>query len=169
MKLNKIFWVTVGLMTLTACSSPVDKTRIMTYITTDSAPVSISDPDTENQLTQAAQSVSESLENLSAVEIASHPSAKIAPPANAHRIGMAQTASLEWSGPIQALLKKIAQSSGYRLQVLGTQPSIPVIVAISKHNVALATILRDAIFQAQQQADINVYPSSKIIELRYHQ
>ena len=169
MKLYKIFWVVMGLVSLSACSSPVDKTRIMTYITTDSAPVSTTDADTENQLAQAAQSVSQSLENLSAVEIAAHPSTKIAPPANAHRIGMAQTASLDWSGPIQALLKKIADTSGYRLQILGKQPSIPVIVAISKHNVALATILRDAIFQAQQQADINVYPSSKIIELRYHQ
>ena len=80
---------------------------------------------------------------------------------------MAQIASLQWTGPIEPLLRKIAHSTGYHLQVIGTEPPTPIIVSINKKNKPLATILRDAIFQAQGQANVSVYPANKIIELRY--
>lgn len=156
-------------MTLTACSSsPDEQSRIMTYITTDSAPTTVTDANTQNQLAQAANSVSQSLQQLSAVQQAVHPNAKIAPPVNPKRIGMAQVASLQWTGPIEPLLRKIAGATNYKLQVIGNTPSTPIIVSISKKNQPLATILRDAIFQAQGQASISVYPANKMIELRYN-
>ena len=81
---------------------------------------------------------------------------------------MAQLASLDWSGPIEPLVRKIAASSDYKVRILGNQPSIPVIVQIHQTNVPLADILRNASFQTQNRADITVYPANKVIELRYY-
>jgi defect-in-organelle-trafficking protein DotD len=159
----------VGLLALlSACSSqPTPQNVMMSYITTDSAPAQTTDADAQSQLSQAAGSVAQSLQELSAIQHATHPQAQLAPPIDPAKIGMAQQASLDWTGPIEPLMQKIAKASGYKLSIIGQQPSIPIVVSISIHNEPLATILRDAIYQAESQATVSVYPRNKIIELRY--
>ncbi len=155
-------------LTLSGCGSSRGNNQIMSYITTNSAPSPTTDSNTQAQLAEAANSVSQSLQNLSAISRSAHPQARLAPPVNPNRIGMAQTASLDWTGPIEPLSRKVARATGYKFQTLGQRPSSPIIVSISRKNASLAAILRDAIYQAQTQANVSVYPASKLIELRYN-
>lgn len=121
----------------------------------------------EIELANAADSVSNSLQELAAIEKATHPQAKIPSPVEPDMIGMGQLASIDWSGPIGPLVKKIADAAHYKVHTLGNQPAIPILVTISAKDIPLADILRDAGFQCGNKANIVVYPASKIIELRY--
>ncbi len=142
------------------------------YITTDSAPVTEVDRNTQAQLAAAAVSVDKSLQELSAIKIATHPQVRLGNPINPKRLGMEQLSSINWTGPIEPLLQKIAAASHYKLKVLGVAPAIPIIVAVDAQNEPLADILRDVTFQAQNKAGIVVYPgktaAGRVIELRYY-
>lgn len=151
---------------LVGCSTT--KHLTYSYITTDSAPVNNEDPNAQAQIAEAAVSVDQSLQQISAVQMATHPGAKAPPLMNPETLGMAQQTSLDWTGPLEPLLQKIAAASHYRLRVLGTRPAIPVIVEINAQDQPLADILRNATYQAENKADITVYPGTKIIELRYY-
>ncbi len=155
---------------LTACSKKTDINYA--YITTDSAPVTAVDQNAQAQLAEAAVSVDKSLQELSAIKIATHPQIHLAPPVSPAQLGMEEISSIDWTGPIEPLLKKIAVASQYRLKVLGTPPAIPIIVTVNATDQPLADILRDVTFQAQNKAGIVVYPgktpASRVIELRYY-
>lgn len=119
------------------------------------------------KLADSAESISNSLQELAAIERASHPAPKVPNPLNPEMIGMAQPISIDWTGPIGPLVQKIAKISDYRVRVLGIAPPIPIIVSLTAKNTLLADILRDANFQCGQRANIAVYASNRVIELRY--
>lgn len=121
----------------------------------------------ETKLADAATSVSQSLQELAAMERAEHPRARLPVPVVPDQIGMGQLASLDWTGPVGPLVNKIAHASHYQVHVLGTAPAIPILVSITAKDTPLADILRDAGFQCGKKANIVVYPASRIIELRY--
>lgn len=121
----------------------------------------------EVKLAQAADSSSQALEQLAEIERSNHPQAKLPQPIAPESIGMAQPTTVEWNGPVGPLVAKIAQIAHYKVHVLGTVPAIPPLVSISAKDTPLADILRDVGFQCGSKVNIVVYPSSKIIELRY--
>ncbi|AAO91139.2 type IVB secretion system lipoprotein DotD [Coxiella burnetii] len=166
MKRN-LLWLPLFLaLPLAGCTT--HKKITFTYVTTDSVPVKVTERNAQAQLSEAATSVGHSLQQMSAIQMAIHPKAKLAPPLNPGAIGMAQQTSLDWNGPIEPLLRKIASASHYRLRVLGKKPAIPVLVAINSTDVPLAEILRNATYQVEKKANITLYPSRRIIELRYY-
>lgn len=81
--------------------------------------------------------------------------------------GMGGLATLDWSGPIEPLLEQIGEMTNYRVKVFGPIPVIPVIVTISNRERIIADILKDAGLQAGKRANLVVYPTNRIIELRY--
>ena len=119
-------------------------------------------------LAESATSVSQSLRKLAEIERAVHPQAQISAGPIPAQIGMADLASVDWTGPAEPLLNKLAQSSHYRLSVIGKRPTVPLLVAINSKNTPIATIIRDVSYQIQRDADIKIYPSRKRVELRYH-
>lgn len=169
MKIKHLLFLT-GLAALaTSCSSP--QPMDYAYVTTGSAPINAVDQNAQTELAQAAVSVDQSLQQLSAIKIATNPQVKMPPPVNPSAIGMAQITTLNWTGPIEPLLKKIAAESGYKVNVLGKEPAIPIIVSINAQNEPLAEILRNITFQADNadnKAQITLYPEQKVIELRYY-
>lgn len=136
------------------------------YVPTSSVPAT-SDPNAQAQIADTATSVNQSLQQLSAIQQATNPGVRMGHPMDPHSIGMAQQVSLNWTGPIEPVLKKIARASNYQLRVLGNRPAIPVIVIVHTRNATLASILRNVTYQATGKANINIYPHAKIIELRY--
>ncbi len=120
-----------------------------------------------NQLAEAATSVSDSLRTLAEVEVAANPKAKPTPPPDPNTLGMGGLASVEWSGPIEPILQKLATASHYKFKIIGRQPSIPVIVTISARNTPLSDLIRDIGFQGGRKADVQIFPSRKTLELRY--
>jgi len=165
----KSFLLLLPVALLAGCSHDTPKFVDLNlhYITTDSAPVKGTDRKAQAQLAEAAQSVNQSMQQISAIQIATNPDVKMPKPVNPVAVGMAQQTSLDWTGPVQPLLKKIASASGYNVRVLGKAPAIPVIVSINANDEVLANILRDTTYQVAKKARIKLYPQSKTIELRY--
>ncbi len=121
----------------------------------------------EVQLAEAAVSISHSLYHLAQVEQAANPHAKLSPPPNPNSYGMGRLASVDWSGPIEPLIKRLAKASHYTFKKLGRKPAIPIIVTINTKNTPMGDILRDAAFQAHSKADVLVFPKRHVIEVRY--
>lgn len=121
----------------------------------------------QTQLTEAAISVSNSLAELAAIEKSRQPHPMLPPPPNPASIGMAELASVNWTGPVDLLIQRLAKASHYKFRAIGHKPPIPVIVSINGTNLPLADILRDVSYQVEKQADVLIYPSRRIIELRY--
>ena len=135
------------------------------YVQTVSQPV---DDKAAVQIAEAAQSVSHSLQDLARIQEAATPPAKGKTLPDPATFGMTEFASVDWAGPIEPLVNKIASASQFKVKVLGKRPAIPVLINISAKNAALADILRDVDFQAGKKADIKVYAARKILELRYN-
>ena len=143
----------VSVLALSACSTPAPK---------------IYDPtENESSLAEASYSVSRSMVDLSETAQAAHPLPKLAPPPAPDSYGMGMPTNIDWSGPVQPILKQVANTAGYRLRVLGTAPGIPVIVTIYAKNEMLGDVLRDIGYQCGRRATVVVYPGSRVIELRY--
>lgn len=120
----------------------------------------------EVQLAEAANSVNQSLITLESIRKAEHPQfrKKLPSPESFH---MPQLASIDWTGPIGPIVKRIAKASDFKLRVLGNPPSIPVMIIIHARNLTLGEILQNIDFQAGTKADIQVHAKQRVIELRY--
>lgn len=125
------------------------------------------DDDATVKLAEAASSISQSLSDLKGMEKATMPpiNNKNLPYPTSYDMG--QPISVDWSGPIEPLLQRIAWMNNYHLRVIGSRPAIPVLVTISAKNTPLGYVIRDANFQAGTKASVNVYPGIQVIELRY--
>lgn len=121
----------------------------------------------QTSLAEASYSVSRSIVDLAETAQAAHPLPALAPPPSPASYGMGGLTSIDWSGPIEPLLKQIAIASNYRLRILGTEPAIPVLVTVFTKNAMLGDVLRDVGYQGGRRAAVVVYPDSRVIELRY--
>jgi defect-in-organelle-trafficking protein DotD len=77
------------------------------------------------------------------------------------------TASIDWSGPIEPLVKHIASLCQYKFIRLGNEPAIPIIVTLNMQNASIASILQNVAYLAGKKAYIRVDQHKNIIELRY--
>lgn len=141
-------------LTLTACANPPKPPA--NYL-----------GNSENSMAEASYAVSKSIVSLAETDQAAHPNLNIEPPPNPASYGMGGTTTIDWSGPIEPLLKQIATASNYRVRTLGTPPAIPVLVTVNAKNALLGDVLRDAGYQCGRRASVVVFPASRVIELRY--
>lgn len=123
--------------------------------------------DAEVQLAEAAASISESLTDLNAMEKAAMAPINCKPLPCLTCEDMCKLVSIDWSGPIEPLLRRIALMQCYKLKVIGARPAVPVLVTILAKDTPIGYIIRDANFQAASKACVTVYPNVRIIELRY--
>lgn len=154
---------------LTSCAS--DKKIVdlnLKYVTDQTPPTASVDTDAQAQVAEAATAVGQSLQQLSAMQMATHPGTKLKQPFDDSAIGMGQLATVNWSGPAEPLLEKIAAATKYQLRVFGPAPAIPVLVSVNMQNQPIAAILRNVTYQIVSKASVGVYPKYRTIELRYH-
>jgi defect-in-organelle-trafficking protein DotD len=118
-------------------------------------------------LAESSSSIASSLYNVEQIQRATTPALSIKQLPCPDSYHMDQLASVDWTGPIGPIVKKIAIATDYQLRVLGYPPAIPVLIAINETNVPLGYILRDIDYQAGSKANIIVYPNRRVIELRY--
>lgn len=164
---KKIGLFAIPLMLLSGCGSTEPNPVRIVNRTVIVKPTAFSTQQSETNLIESARSISHSLDQLAQIEKAIHHEVQLPPAPNPGSLGMANRASVDWTGPAEPLLRKIAFSSGYRLKVIGIEPPVPVIIAVQVNDVPVADILRDIVYQSAKKADIVVYPRSKVIELRY--
>lgn len=122
---------------------------------------------TEASLAEASYSVSRSVVDLAETAQAAHPLPDLAPPPSPATYGMAGLTTVDWSGPVEPLVKQLAMAANYRVRVLGTPPAIPVLVTVYAKNTMLGDVLRDVGYQCGRRATVTIYPGSHVIELRY--
>lgn len=119
------------------------------------------------RLAEAANSVSRSLSELARIQAQATPAVKNHRLVEPEKLGIRQTASVDWAGPIEPLVRKLGTAIHYRIRILGTRPAVPVIISLTTQQAPIANILRDIDFQAGHRANVVVYPRSKVVELRY--
>jgi defect-in-organelle-trafficking protein DotD len=131
-------------------------------------PVSSASDEASIKLAEAATAVSQSLTQLAAVNQANMApqAAKLYP--KVAQMQIPGTSSVDWNGPIQPLLKQIANAVGYRLIVSGNAPAIPIIVLIRAQERGNAEIVQDAALQAESRATVTSDFRLKTIHLTYH-
>ena len=118
-------------------------------------------------LAEASYAVSRSLVSLSETAQAAHPLPNLEPQPSPASYGMAGLTSIDWSGPVEPLVRQMARVADYRVRILGRPPAIPVMVSVYDKNMMIADILRDVGYQCGRRATLVVYPESRVIELRY--
>lgn len=161
----KVLVVIIFSLFLVSCATR--KYVVATNYAIPPLPYQLNADDAEIKLAEAAVSVSRSLDSLAEIEKAAHPCLRMPPPIDAPRFGLACLASVDWVGPVEPLVRRIAETTHYCLRVLGREPAIPVIVSINSKNIPFADILRNISLQIHKKACIVIYPHSRTIELRY--
>jgi defect in organelle trafficking protein DotD len=130
-------------------------------------PANAPSEDATIKLAEAATSVSDSMLEMARVEKDIYPSKKDNRLTIPNAYNLQARASVDWSGPIEELASRIANSAHFRLRVLGKEPAIPVLISLNVKDESLAEILRNIDYQAGKKAYIRVYPNSQVVELRY--
>jgi len=120
------------------------------------------------QLARAAASISRSLAELARIEATANPP-KTKHLTDPNVFALNGVATVDWSGPVGPLVKKLANASHYKLRIIGKVPSLPVIISLRATNQPIGDIIRDVDYQAGKRADLVVFPKTKVIELRYAQ
>lgn len=157
-----LFCVIGLLLLLSGCTPPIQQAANSNTASRAKA----NDP-SGNQIAQAAVASSQSLETMAATEQAAFtPKAPIVAPDPA-TYDMGSTVSVDWSGPIEPLLRQMAHISGYTYRAIGRAPAVPILVDVNARNEKVGAILRNVSYQADSRASVTVYPSRKLIELQY--
>jgi len=118
-------------------------------------------------VSNAATATSNSLTQLAAMEKAEAPKRKSPQSIDGDAMGLGGLTSVNWTGPLEPLVLRLATAANYKFRAVGKNPTLPVLVTINRYNLPLADVLRLANLQAGQKADIVVYPKQRLIELRY--
>lgn len=173
MKLNNCFLIILSLLAMTSCSSSSSSdddteivyTNLLESIGQEEMKEQI---DVNAQLAEAAYSVSNSLNKLAEIKLAEKKGTKDNTNNPLLKVkGMNEVSSIDWNGPVEPILKKIAKAGKHKFTALGRAPSIPVIVDLNMRNVTLAEILQNITYQASGKASITYNSKADTIELRY--
>lgn len=121
----------------------------------------------EQELVAAAKTIETSLALLAKTQAEENVPLLNTTPLLTPEGGMSGTADVDWTGPIEPLVRKLAQMTDYKIKVLGSAPAIPIIVSISQEKAVIADILKNAGMQAGKRANIVVFPANRVIEIRY--
>lgn len=123
------------------------------------------DADVMAKIAASADRASLSMQRLTAIRAAnSH--AKVesfqVPP------GLETPISITWAGPVDALVAKVAELSGYTFAGFkGKKPVAPIVVSVAVTSMSAFNILADAGAQAGSAADIVINPDEKTISVQY--
>ena len=121
--------------------------------------------DSNDKLAEAAASVSQSLSELAQIQRSVHEVKQFKSDPNLVRI-KAGKVSIDWTGPVDTLLGKIAQSTKLHYRTIGNKPPLPIIVSVNAHDVFVSDLIRDVAYKVQSQAAISL-SKDNILELRY--
>ncbi|NCC22039.1 MAG: hypothetical protein EOM26_06205 [Alphaproteobacteria bacterium] len=117
-------------------------------------------------LAESADKASNALQTLAAIEQARSPGIAVgtipdAPPE------LRRAMTIDWIGPAEELVIKLAGRAGYTFMTFGAAPPVPLVVNISAENKPVVDILRDVGLQLGQRADVKVDAIRKAVELHY--
>ncbi|MBI1215049.1 MAG: DotD/TraH family lipoprotein [Alphaproteobacteria bacterium] len=118
------------------------------------------------RMAAAVDKASAALQTLASVEQARNPALSIQAVPYAPQ-ELRRTMTVDWVGPIEPIMRRLADRAGYDLQVNGDTPPAPVVVTLNAKQKMVIDVLRDLGLQAGQRADVVVDPDHRLVELNY--
>ena len=167
--MKKLLSLACCYLLLTGCMPPPeDNQEPQLPAKADPVPIAGVTDEASAKLAEAAGSVSQSLLELAAVD-----KANMAPQAakrypTVAKMQIPGVSSIGWNGPIQPLLKQIADAAGFRLVVAGKAPAIPIMVLVRAQERSNAEIVQDAALQADNRATVITNAPMHTLYLTYH-
>lgn len=162
MSRNFLFLPLLCGLALTGCSSS-DNTQTFSV----GSPQIVASPDSVSMmLAESADRASSALETLAAVEQARTPVTSMSPISDVPQ-ELRRTITVNWVGPIEPIAKTLADRAGYGFLVLGSEPSVPVVVSIDEENSRVVDVLRDIGLQLGKRGDVKVDARSRMVEIYY--
>ena len=140
---------------------------VLTAFDLDQVPTSFDQINAEAQIAEAAAGVSQTLNDLAAMQRAKDPGMYRDMPDVGSSRQTAGLASVNWVGPVEPLLDQIAKKIGFRFVRYGQRTATPIIVSIDAHQQSLATIIQDISYQSQSHAVVKINSAKHLLELRY--
>ena len=127
----------------------------------------VAEPDPVSlRLAAAVDRASTALQTLASIEQARNPSVTIESVSDAPK-ELNRTMSINWAGPIEPLTQKLADRAGYKFQINGSPPAVPLIISLRSREKSVIEVLRDIGLQAGKRANIVVNVEDKTVELNY--
>lgn len=127
----------------------------------------LSSKSAEEQIAEAAASVSHAIQELAAVERANAEKPAVIAPIKPINDKMTEVASVDYQGPAEPLLRRIAKICDLSFNTLGHNANTPIMVSLYSRRVPITELLRDISFQIQKQATMVLDPKSQSLELHY--
>jgi defect-in-organelle-trafficking protein DotD len=149
--------IVTAVSVLTACEGFLPQNNEKSLVA-ESDPVSL-------RLADAAEKASTALQNLARMEQNQKP--PVPPPPTNAPAELNRHVTVYWTGPVEQLVKKLAQKIGYDYTLNGKPPAVPVIVAIDVIDRPIIDVFRTAGDQVTNRADIMVDVPRRMVELRY--
>lgn len=143
-------------LSVAACSfNPIDRPQI------------VASPDSVSlRLSEAADKAATALETLAAVEQARTPGVSVGPISGAPP-ELRRAMTVNWTGPVEPLAKRLADRASYGFLVLGGAPPVPLVVVVDAENRPVVDILRDVGLQLGLRADVKVDVGRRMVEIHY--
>lgn len=117
-------------------------------------------------LADAADRSSNALQTLAAIEQARTPNVSTAPITDAPP-ELQRAITLSWVGPVDPVVKLLADRAGYAFQTIGNPPPVPLVVSVDAENQPVVEILRSIGLQLGTKANVAVNGAARTVELSY--
>ncbi|PKU21386.1 DotD/TraH family lipoprotein [Telmatospirillum siberiense] len=138
------------------------------FVSACAAPTPPPAPPKESALEESARKVSEAMDLLARTQASVEQSKHGVPPALPEPTGdLAVSLSVDFTGPMLAVVRQVAGRLGYDVTEIGASPTVPITVAIHTTGHPAQNILQDIAAQAGAQADIVASPRRRVIEIHY--
>ena len=80
---------------------------------------------------------------------------------------IAKRIDLDWNGPLEPVIRRVAVEAGLQFAVMGEPPAVPVTVKLHHTNAPVYLILDNAAWQATPKAEVLVDPIKRLITVAY--
>ncbi len=155
--------ILIAALVLAGCSKRLEPDEIQSAILIESS---------ESRLDNLLDRAAETNLMVARIEAAASPDrapmpAQDLPPDVTLPDNLEQLISLDWTGPVEPLLKAIAEHIDYEYQVTGPAPAQPLIVTISRRDEPVWLLMRDVAISLTSSATVIVNPSRELVTLQY--
>lgn len=119
------------------------------------------------KLVEVSNSVSKSLRELAQIQRSVHSVDHFKEDAMLIQAKVPGKTSIDYTGSVEILLKRIAKTSDIRFRSIGNPPPVPIIVSVNKRDELITDLIRDVAYQVQTQASVTL-TKDRVVEIRYY-
>lgn len=153
--INRALTVLCTAVLLTACAQHQPQPQL------------VAEPDQVTlRLAQAADRAANALDSLASVEQVRTPT-ELPPLAAGAPAELRRSITVNWYGPVEPLVKTLADRASYNLLISGNVPENAIIVTTNVRNQPVIEALRDVGLQLGSRAQIKVDAEKRVVELAY--